>query len=91
MLLNYFGQNDGNPCGVCDVCLDKNKNKEINIEDFKLIAQKIEETLTLQSLTIVQLVKVINSKKEGVTISIIQSLLEANKIEEENNLLSWKK
>ncbi len=47
-LLQYFGENKGNSCGQCDVCLDRKKVDFDNL-DFYKIRQKIERILKKQN------------------------------------------
>ena len=49
LLLAYFGDSN-NDCGVCDVCLSKNRDKKLNSNQFKEIQNDIITLLKEQLL-----------------------------------------
>lgn len=55
LLLRYFGQNDGNYCGHCDVCIDRRKSS-LSDDLFQTIEQQVKVILQKKSLTASQLV-----------------------------------
>ncbi|WP_369412536.1 RecQ family ATP-dependent DNA helicase [Mesonia aestuariivivens] len=75
-LLTYFGEIDVKPCGQCSVCLQKNKNNNINKRQIALEILKYLTNHAMSSREIVQVVKY----DEEIVISILQQLLEFNKI-----------
>lgn len=91
ILLGYFGENDSYRCGVCDVCLERNKLELSDIE-FSTVSDQIKKILAEQHLTINALVNKITGVREDKVIKVIQWLTENDKIIYNNkNLLEWRK
>lgn len=90
MLLSYFGETNSKPCGVCDVCIDKNKSKELSFELFEKLALAAEQSLQNKKLSLTELVNAMEHKKEAQSIYVIQHLIDSGKISSDKNLLGWK-
>ncbi len=90
ILLKYFGESNSKSCGVCDVCLAKNKSLEIGPELFERLTQAIQTELTQSKCTLSELVKNINHRKEKQSLQVIQHLIDSGNIKTEKELLSWK-
>jgi ATP-dependent DNA helicase RecQ len=87
-LLTYFGEDRSKRCGICDVCLEKNK-VELNELEFNNIKQKIKASLMEKNQHIYELVSNIQAEEEKV-ISVLRWLLE-NKhvIRQHGEALMW--
>ncbi|MBX2958623.1 MAG: RecQ family ATP-dependent DNA helicase [Flavobacteriales bacterium] len=91
ILLSYFGENDSFRCGVCDVCLERNKLELSDIE-FSNISNQIKKILTQEHLPITLLVSKISGSREDKIIKVIQWLTENEKLVfNDKNLLEWRK
>jgi len=91
ILLSYFGENDSFRCGVCDVCLERNKLELSDIE-FSNISDQIKKILTQEHLPITLLVNKISGSREDKIIKVIQWLTENEKLVfNDKNLLEWRK
>jgi ATP-dependent DNA helicase RecQ len=91
ILLAYFGENDSYRCGVCDVCLERNKLELSDIE-FSNISDQIKKILNQEYLPITLLVNKIQGSREDKIIKVIQWLTENEKlVYNEKNLLEWRK
>lgn len=75
-LLAYFDEENSKPCGICDRCLMKNKDE--NVED-RLMAELVE-LLSDGPLNIDQLVLGLQSGDEAVRISFIRKRLEEGRL-----------
>lgn len=69
MLLKYFGESDGNRCGICDVCLERNKldlnDIEVNTLQKLIIKRVAESPINLKNLKI-----------KGYSVTQIQKVVE---------------
>ena len=91
ILLNYFGEKDIYRCGVCDVCLERNKLELSDIE-FSTVSDQVKSILIEEKLSITQLINKIKGVRDDKTIKVIQWLMENDKLITNNdNLLEWRK
>jgi ATP-dependent DNA helicase RecQ len=91
ILLSYFGEKESYRCGICDVCIERNKLELSDIE-FSSVSDQIKKLLKEQPLNITDLVNNIKKVKEDKTIKVIQWLMENHKIiTNDKNLLEWRK
>lgn len=79
MLLSYFGEEDGPRCGICDVCLRRNKLDLSDLE-FGQITEQVKKLLHQQSYTISEVVERIPKLKEQKTLETIQWLLDNDEL-----------
>lgn len=75
MLLNYFGESETYPCGVCDVCLERNKLELSNVE-FDSISGKVRELLSHQNFSIEELTTKIPVANVNKVLKVIQWLID---------------
>jgi ATP-dependent DNA helicase RecQ len=88
ILLNYFGDNNPERCGQCDVCTRRNE-LDLSKYEFDLILDKLKEKLQHNFVTIEELVSD-NHKDKEKNLKVIQWLLDNNKIiKNEQDLLTW--
>lgn len=78
MLLAYFGETDTYRCGVCDVCLERNKLDLSDLE-FETISREVNALLGKKTQTLPELVKALG-KKEDRSLKVIQWLLDNGSI-----------
>lgn len=91
VLLKYFGEKDVYRCGVCDVCLERNKLELSDIE-FSTVSNQIKKILKQEHLPLTALVNKIEGVRDDKIIKVIQWLMENNKIiTNSENLLEWRK
>jgi ATP-dependent DNA helicase RecQ len=81
MLLEYFGEKDTFPCGVCDVCLERNKLDLNNIE-FDTISTGIKQLVSTHGLSLEEITEKVPSVKTEKTLKVVQWLID-------NEVLSW--
>jgi ATP-dependent DNA helicase RecQ len=79
MLLAYFDETNVNKCGVCDVCLEEKRQKNL-VETTDNITGEIVQLLSVDNLTIGTLVTSLKSGTEKDRIETIRLLLDAGKI-----------
>lgn len=87
-LLSYFDEKDSTPCGVCDVCTQKN-SLGLKKSDFDIIYNEIKKNLKKQPLNIESLTNSI-SKNSNKVVKVIQWLLDNETIiQKEDFLIYW--
>lgn len=91
ILLGYFGETNSYRCGVCDVCLERNK-LELSDVEFSNVSDQIKKILGVEHLPITALVNKIKGVREDKVIKVIQWLTENEKLMyNDKNLLEWRK
>ncbi len=91
ILLAYFGEKDIYRCGVCDVCLERNKLELSDIE-FSSVSDQVKKIVQEEPLPITQVINKIDGVRDDKTIKVIQWLMENDKLITNNeNLLEWRK
>lgn len=87
-LLFYFGDNNAERCGVCDVCTERNK-LDLSKLEFDQILEQVKQKLQAP-MTTEQLIDAIKFPPEKV-ISVIQWLLDNDKLDRNDQMmLVWK-
>ena len=76
-LMDYFGQKEKAPCGICDYCLSQKKFAKA--PDKKLLTQSILEHLRASDLDLRTLIYKVGADRDSV-IACIRQLLEEGKI-----------
>ncbi|MEG2336399.1 MAG: RecQ family ATP-dependent DNA helicase, partial [Bacteroidales bacterium] len=75
ILLNYFGETTATPCGRCDCCLNE-KTKEMDATKFKEIERYIQQQLSQQALSLLDLIKLPSLYSEQHLIQVWRHLLD---------------
>jgi len=81
MLLTYFGEKDAYPCGICDVCIERNKLELSNLE-FDSISSEIKALLLQNNMTLESITENIRSVKTEKVLKVVQWLVD-------NEILAW--
>lgn len=88
-LISYFGQSDIKRCGICDVCLNRNR-AGLSELDFNNIVGIIKPLLRQQSLSMDALVEACRNINEEKVIRAITWLVDNEKIEiSEGRIFKW--
>ncbi len=91
MLLKYFGETGAQRCGLCDVCLDRNK---INVSEmeFNEILEKIKPSLKERPQALNELLFIAKEFPEDKVINVVMWLVDNEKVDvDEKQLYSWRK
>ncbi len=88
-LVGYFGQNTS-PCGICDVCLETNKNV-LREKDYNSIVDIIKPLLQVNQLTMNQMIDACDTINEEKVIKAIKWLVDnKNIIKIGEDLFKWR-
>lgn len=89
MLLHYFGEENSEKCGVCDVCvLEKRKN--IKDKVFLRISNKIKEYLQEKEHSLEEICTLLPNTNEQEIINILNFLFDNDKVGKYGNKYQWK-
>ena len=89
MLLHYFGEENSEKCGVCDVCvLEKRKN--IKDKEFLRISNKIKEYLQEKEHSLEEICTLLPNTNEQGIINILNFLFDNDKVGKYGNKYQWK-
>ena len=80
MLISYFGQTDTRRCGICDVCLNRNR-AGLSELDFNNIVEVIKPILKQKDLSMEKLVEACFNIGEEKVIKAVSWLVDNDKIE----------
>ncbi|MGB0882228.1 MAG: RecQ family ATP-dependent DNA helicase [Vicingaceae bacterium] len=91
ILLKYFGEKEVYRCGVCDVCINRNK-LELSDVEFSAVSDQLKKIVLNDALPMTDVVNKIEGVRDDKIIKVIQWLMENEKlISNEENLLEWRK
>lgn len=89
ILLHYFGEENSEKCGVCDVCvLEKRKN--IKDKEFLRISNKIKEYLQEKEHSLEEICTLLPNTNEQGIINILNFLFDNDKVGKYGNKYQWK-
>lgn len=83
-LLHYFGQTDAQPCGICDVCIDRSK-EELSSNDFDVFKEKIIRLLKREPLSLKDIADSFSEKQRSKIIQTIGFMLDEGTLKREND------
>jgi ATP-dependent DNA helicase RecQ len=75
LLLNYFGETSPVRCGICDVCLQRNR-MELSDLEFKQLEVKIIEKLSHGKMAVSELVKEFSFVSEEKLLKVLDWMLD---------------
>lgn len=91
LLLEYFGETRTQRCGICDVCLDRNK---INVSEmeFNKILEKIKPALKEKPQALNELLFIAREFPEDKVINVVMWLVDNEKLDvTEAQRYTWRK
>lgn len=88
MLLAYFGEEESSDCGVCDICLERKKER-LHEQRFEQIQNAIKKWLTDSPLSLHQLTALFPATQKADVLSVIEYLLDEEFITEADGRLHW--
>lgn len=91
MLLQYFGETATQRCGICDVCLDRNKINVSELE-FNKILEMIKPALKEKPQALNELMFIAREFPEDKVINVLMWLVDNEKADvNDEQLYSWRK
>ncbi len=75
-LLEYFGELNATPCGVCDICLSEKKKRDKENSEEK-IEYELLQLLASRPMTLDELIATIQSGDEKQRLEVLRSLQDA--------------
>lgn len=89
ILLNYFGQKEAPRCGICDVCLRRNRIELTDLE-FEQITEQVKRLVQSKPHSISEVVSKTPKMHEKKTLETIQWLLDNEELKlNDHNQLTW--
>tara|TARA_B100001109_G_scaffold255380_1_gene258160 strand:- start:4905 stop:6821 length:1917 start_codon:yes stop_codon:yes gene_type:complete len=88
ILLSYFGENDSYRCGVCDVCLERNK-LELNDLEFEEIKKQMHAIIDSEPISLTNIISQIKGYKEKQIIKVIDFLLDTGELKTDGLGFQW--
>ena len=89
LLLNYFGEESRSRCGVCDICLQRNKIGVSDLE-FESISEKIKHFLSKGNAPLEDVVSTIQDFREDQALKVIEWMIDNSRIKyARGNELEW--
>ncbi len=88
-LLDYFGEKDAERCGVCDVCLERNKI-DLSKEEFERFREKILKQLEREPLTVNELTGSFAPKRHAQVLKAIEYLIDEGVLDKVDDKLKPK-
>lgn len=79
LLLNYFGEDDYDRCGVCDVCLGLKKGL-VDEDQFESFSEKVEQLLQSQELSMEDILLGIGGTQKDDVINVVRILIDSGKL-----------
>ncbi|MBN3034704.1 MAG: RecQ family ATP-dependent DNA helicase [Bacteroidales bacterium] len=79
MLLSYFGETDSKRCGICDICLKRNRI-ELSDLDFEYISGQILPRLARSPMTLEQITEILPGIHEDKIIKAVQWLMDNDRL-----------
>jgi ATP-dependent DNA helicase RecQ len=91
VLVEYFNETGAEDCGVCDVCLAKNKGDVDGTEAVK-IEQTLKQVLLQTPLHVNEAVNAVSVMQKDKVTAVIRHLLDTGKLNYDNeHRLTWNK
>jgi len=91
ILLAYFGEKETIRCGICDVCIERNK-LELSDLEFQNVSEQLKASLQKEPLSLSDLIHKVSQVREDKILKVVQWLKDNGKlISNEDNLYEWKK
>jgi len=91
LLLKYFGEREMQRCGICDVCLDRNKINVSELE-FNKVLEIIKPALKEKPQALNELLFIAKNFPEDKVINVVMWLVDNEKLDvSEEQLYSWRK
>ena len=75
-VLEYFGEYNSQPCGICDRCIRNNRNKEY----YDHVAMVVQQTLQTKNIPIEELEKEFVGLDKNIVLEIIRSFMDKSKV-----------
>ena len=89
LLLEYFGDKNAQRCGICDVCISKNK-VDLNELEFASIEKLVKELLMEKPRHLFEIIAALDDYSEDDVIQVIRWLIDNDKIiRQKDEALSW--
>ena len=89
-LVGYFGEEDSEKCGICDVCLGRHK-AEVNKDEFERYKTKIHRLLKREELSLGEIVDSFTSRHENKVLQVMEYLVDEGFVEKEGESFKWSK
>lgn len=90
LLLGYFGETDSKRCGICDVCIGRNK-LDMSEYEFSLVKDQLKSLLAKEPMLLVEVMKGVRDINEDKAMKAIQWLIDTGKLRlSDDNLLHYK-
>lgn len=89
LLLSYFDEKNDYRCGICDVCLERNK-LELSSLEFEVISEQLKQLTKKESYTLNTLVENIKQAKQENVLKVIRWLIDSGKLYYEADKLKWR-
>ena len=91
LLLKYFDEQEVQRCGICDVCLDRNKINVSELE-FNKILEKIKPALKENAQALNEIIFIAREFQEDKVINVVMWLVDNEKLDvTEGQYYSWRK
>lgn len=88
-LINYFGEQNETPCGVCDSCLNQKKQARQH-DEYLALKNRLQHLITTQEITANTLLAQFSSLQTNDVLRILDHYFkEQQVIETENGTLQW--
>jgi ATP-dependent DNA helicase RecQ len=84
-VLEYFGEYNAEPCGICDRCIRRTRIKE-HYEHAEVVVQ---QTLQMKNIPIEDLEKEIVGLDKNIVLEIIRSLMDTGKVKIDDTGRYW--